>query len=120
MLDDILFQEQIYNLANGYLDLVHHTIPESEFVKDEFAAGSYCHQTYGHVQEAYDRLCSRLGCGCEDADLEIILSEMENIAKYMSIKMFQYGVFFARRETVAQSNSKGFSLGRSCHQSADW
>ncbi len=34
------FQERIYNLVNGFLDLSVFPTPESEFVKDEFAEGS--------------------------------------------------------------------------------
>ncbi len=39
MIDEISFQERIYDLVNGYLDLVNYPVSESEFVKDEFADG---------------------------------------------------------------------------------
>ncbi len=98
MVDDILFQERIYDLVNGYWDLTHFPVAESEFVMNEFAEGSFCNKAYGNVLEAYNRLCSRLACGFEDNDVEIILNEMNRISKYIAIKMFQYGVFFARRD----------------------
>lgn len=39
MADDLQFQAQIYDLVNGYLDLVNSPVPESEFSKDEFVPG---------------------------------------------------------------------------------
>ncbi len=99
MVDDLQFQERIYDLVNGYLDLVHFSIPESAFVKDEFSRGSFCNQAYGKVLDAYANLCSRLHPDCaEDEDVETILNAMNAITKHIAIKMFQYGVFFARRE----------------------
>ncbi len=98
MIDDILFQERIYDLANGFLELSRDTVPESEFVMDEFAVGSPCHASYEKVLAAYARVCDRLRCGQEDADVEIILNEMNAISRHMALKMFQYGVFFARRQ----------------------
>ncbi len=98
-LNNIEFRERIYNLANGFLSLGHASIPESAFVKDEFALGSPCAESYKRVLDAYERLCIRLASeNGEDADVEIILNEMNAITKHISTKMFEYGVFFARRE----------------------
>ncbi len=98
MADDFQFQEQIYDLVNGYLDLVNYPVSESEFVKGEFAPGSFCNEAYGKVLDAYANLCNRLHSECpEDPDLETILDEENRISKHIAIKMFQYGAFFARR-----------------------
>ncbi len=98
MVDDISFQERIYDLINGYLDLTNYPVAESQFVKCEFCPGSDCYEAYGHVLDAYEHLYSRLpGSTSEDEDVEIILNEMNAIMKYVSIKMFQYGVYFARQ-----------------------
>ncbi len=89
MVDNTEFQERIYDLANGFWD----------FVKNEFTEGSFCAESYAKVLDAYERLCSRLHSETsEDADVEIIINEMHEIMRHISLKMFQYGVFFARRE----------------------
>ncbi len=101
MVDEIIFQERIYDLVNGYLDLENFPVPESEFEKNEFVRGSVCGEAYGRVTDAYERLCQRLQAdGCEDADVEIIINEMNTIMKHISLQMFRYGVLFARRENM--------------------
>ncbi len=99
MVDNMEFQERIYDLVNGYLDVEKFPVPESEFVRNEFVRGSACGEAYGRVTDAYERLCTRLQVdGCEDADVEVVINEMNAIMKYISLQMFRYGAFFARRE----------------------
>ncbi len=99
MVDTAVFQERIYDLVNGFLDLQASSVPESVFVQNEFIPGSPCAESYAKVLDAYERLCSRLHKeNTEDADVEIIISEMNAIMKHISIKMFRYGAFFTRRE----------------------
>ncbi len=97
-IDTIEFQERIYDLVNGYWSLDNFPVPESQFVKSEFEDGGFCVKAYSKITEAYERLCERLEADEEDEDVEIIINEMNDIMKFVSLKMFQYGVFFARRE----------------------
>ncbi len=99
MINNPAFQERIYNLVNGFWNLEHYPVPESAFVPNEFIQGSFCAEAYGKVLDAYARICARLQQDSgEDADVEIILNEMNGIMKHISIKMFQYGAFFARKD----------------------
>ncbi len=99
MIDTYEFRQKIYDLVNGYIDLSKDAIPESAFVTDEFATGSFCSSSYGKVLDAYSRLCKRLNAGNgEDEDVEIIIDELNSIMHHISLKMFAYGVFFARQE----------------------
>ncbi len=100
MVDDLLFQQKIFDLINGYLDIKNYRIPESELVQNEFLEGSPCNYAYGKVLDAYSSLCQRLHQDSgEDADIETIINEMNKICHHLCLKMFQYGVIFARRET---------------------
>ncbi len=58
--------------------------------------------SYARVLGAYRQLCDRLQSEVEDGDAEIILNEMNAIARHIALKMFQYGVFFARREACTE------------------
>ncbi len=101
MVDTIEFSERIYNLVNGFTDPAVFPSPESEFVENAFLENSLCTESYNKVLDAYERLCIRLHSqNGEDADVEIILNEMNTIMKHISLKMFQHGVFFARRKSV--------------------
>ncbi len=103
MVDDMEFQEKIYDLVNGFWDIDSFPVPESVFVKDEFAAGSCCNIAYGKALEAYARLCLRLQSDTgEDSDVEIIINEMHTVMKHIALQMFRYGVFFTRRENGGQ------------------
>ncbi len=98
MVDNVEFQDLIFDLVNGFWNLRDYPVPESEFVKSEFEEGGYCLEAYGKVLDAYARLCERLEADEEDEDVEVIIDEMNGIMKHVALKMFQYGVFFARRE----------------------
>ena len=88
------FKTKIYDLMNGSYNL-----EESSLVKDEFAEGEYCEKLYSQMLEAYERVCRRLGRpGAEDEDVEIIISNLMNIGRHQSMKMFDYGVLFTERE----------------------
>lgn len=86
-------KEMVYDLMNGSLDLDLCTAPEKELVADEYAAGSKCDQLYEEAYEANRRICQRLGVE-EDRDVEIIIRNLLDIGKHLSMKMYDYGAYF--------------------------
>lgn len=96
---DEKFKTVIYDLMNGAYNLDECEIEESKVVEDEFAEGKYCEQLYAQMLVAYERLCNRLHePSGEDKDVEIIISSLLDIGRYQSMKMFDYGAFFAKKE----------------------
>lgn len=87
------FKQLIYDLMNGSLDLSNYPVKESKFVENEFAQGKYCDKAYEQIYEANRRLCQRLGVQ-EDKDVETIIRNFFGITEYLSMKMYDYGVFF--------------------------
>lgn len=85
----------VYDLMNGFLELDLCTAPEKELVADEFADGSKCGQLYKEAYEANRRVCQRLGVE-EDRDVELIISNLLNIGKHLSMKMYDYGEYFSK------------------------
>ena len=48
---------------------------------------------------AYGRICQRLHeTSGEDRDVEIIINNLLDMGRYQSMKMFNYGAFFAKKE----------------------
>ena len=81
------FKTIIYNLMNGHYDLDKFVCEESSVVEDEFAA--------------YGRICQRLHePSGEDRDVEIIINNLLDMGRYQSMKMFDYGAFFAKKENT--------------------
>lgn len=50
--------------------------------------------TYEEVYKANRRICERLGVE-EDKEVELTISNLINIGKHLSMKMYDYGVFFS-------------------------
>lgn len=93
------FKTVIYDLMNGNYNLNECEIEESKVVEDEFAEGKYCEKLYARMLAAYERLCNRLHePSGEDQDVEVIISSLMDIGRYQSMKMYDYGAFFAKRE----------------------
>nr|DAM03033.1 MAG TPA: hypothetical protein [Caudoviricetes sp.] len=93
------FKTKIYDLMNGSYNLEEYPVEESSVVKDEFAEGDYCEKLYSQMLEAYELVCRRLGKpDTEDKDVEIIISNLMSIGRYQSMKMFDYGVLFTKKE----------------------
>lgn len=86
------FKEKIYNLMIGAFDLEHYPIQESQFVANEYEEGKFCEKAYEEVYNANRRICERLGT---DEDVELIISNLIDIGKHLSMKMYDYGVFFS-------------------------
>lgn len=83
-------KELIYDEMNGFLTERMPFILEGTVVEDEFAEGKECCLLYEGVYQARQNLCERLGEE-ENADVEIIISGMEKIARLLAMKMLEYG-----------------------------
>lgn len=94
------FKEKIYGLMNGDYNLEEFPMEESKFVENEFEDGKYCEVLYEQMYEAYKRLCIRLGnSDSEDSDVELIITSLLDIGKYQSLKMYDYGILFQKKNT---------------------
>lgn len=92
------FKTLIFDLANGSLDLEHFPVEESKYVEDEYEEGKPCYELYAGMQDAYERICHRLGKpDTEDRDVEIIINNLLEIGRHLSLKMYDYGWFFAKQ-----------------------
>lgn len=65
------------------------------YIRDEFESGGICEKLYGEVYNARERLAERTGIDFEDADVMSIVTNLEEIAKVCSYKMYDYGVMNA-------------------------
>ncbi len=92
---DPTFRQQVYDLMTG--TIVPSELHELEIIKNEFDSGSFCSTAYSQELQAYSRICQRLGQDeWDDPDVEIIISNFMSIGEYLSLKMFEYGVYFFR------------------------
>jgi hypothetical protein len=93
-------KERIFGLMNGWYELEGTFIPESSMVENEFADGKPCAALYQEVFNANRRLCDRLGVD-EDKDIEHLINNMQDIAKILAMKMFDYGMQVQQEATVS-------------------
>ncbi len=99
MIEESEFRKRIYDLMNGNWNLRDYPVPEARVVSSEFEPGSECAIAYQQMLDAYSRLCRRLSVGeWEDTDVEIVIGSLLAIGRHLALKMFEYGVLFARRE----------------------
>lgn len=84
--------QQIYEQMNGF-----YTAPIIDGVRDESDGGAL-EGPLGRIYAARDRLCTRFLIPAEDRDLEEMLNGMEDVWRETAVKMFEYGVRWARRE----------------------
>ena len=83
-------KEMIYDMMNGFIDLEKITEPLDMEVQNEFCNGRECEKILGKVYRAKSKLGKRLG-NDEDDDVEQIINGMDEIAKILSFKMYEYG-----------------------------
>jgi len=83
-------KELIYDMMNGFLVEGTLSMPEETGIEDEFAEGKECCLLYEGVYQAKQNLGERLKED-EDRDVEIIINNMERIARLVSLKMYEYG-----------------------------
>lgn len=95
------FKNLIYDLANGSLDLEHFPVEECKYVENEYGEGKLCSKLYSEVLEAYERICMRLGkSNQEDRDVEIIINNLLEIGRCLSMKMYDYGCLFTTQNEI--------------------
>jgi hypothetical protein len=94
-------KERIFGLMNGWYELEGTFIPESSMVENEFADGKPCAALYQEVFNANRRLCDRLGVD-EDKDIEHLINNMQDIAKILAMKMFDYGIQVQQEAAVSE------------------
>ena len=92
-------KELNYKKMNGFLEEEIFSISEKLAIEDEFAEGKECSQLYESAYLAKQNLCRRLGKD-EDNDIETLMSSMENIARLLSMKMYEYGKNEHRLELI--------------------
>ena len=83
------FAEKVYDSLNGFL------IHPMESVENAFVDGSFCDRKYSEVYDAYESLLIKLKTK-EDDDVETIINSMMEIQRYIGLKMFEYGMKFAK------------------------
>lgn len=92
-------KELIYEQMNGFLEEDTSLIPKEITIEDEFSEGKECSQLYEKAYHAKQNLCKKLGKE-EDNDIEILISSMENIARLLSMKMYEYGKNEHQKEMI--------------------
>lgn len=90
------WKEMVYDLMNGVYDLEQYPMEESSYIKDEFAKGKYCQKAYEEVYAAKQRLNKRLE-KVEDKDVELIIARLQDIGRYLALKMYDYGKKFSEK-----------------------
>lgn len=90
------FKCMIYELVIGARNSEIYPIKESEEVVNEFEVGKYCSNAYEEVYKANQAICERLNVD-EDEDVECIVSNLLGIAKHLSMKMYDYGEYYAKK-----------------------
>ena len=73
-------------------------------VENLFEEDACCMKLYAQVYDANQRLCERLGVVDEDDDVEIIISNMMDIERIVSMKMFEYGWKFALQQQMSKGS----------------
>ena len=92
-------QDEEFKTLNGHYLLDKFDCEDRNVVENEFAEGRYCEKLYSEMLAAYGRICQRLHeTSGEDRDVEIIINNLLDIGRYQSMKMFNYGAFFAKKE----------------------
>lgn len=85
------FVENIYETLQGNRSPANR-VPGVENLFTDTGPGL---KLYCQMWEAYERLCQRLGLPeTEDADVEIIINSLMDIADLLSFKMYEYGAIF--------------------------
>lgn len=87
----MLRKELIYDLMLGMYNLTQFHPPESDWVCNEFQAGTLCAKLSAQIYHARVRLGERLDTDSEDPDILDIVNAYEELQKYLALQMFEYG-----------------------------
>lgn len=98
-IDEKYLKQRIYQLMSGTWNIEDYPVEESKYIKNEFEEDEYCSEAYKKIFNANRNLCKTLGKE-EDIDIEIIISQAFNIAEYLSMKMFDYGVIYSKAKDI--------------------
>ena len=86
-------------ITDVFLTLQGQLVVPVEGVEDIFFPGSKCEHYLSEMRDAYTRICERLGEGKEDdADVEIMIYYLWEIAEEMGRWMYHYGHKFSGRQ----------------------
>lgn len=92
---DTELRQLVFHLMNGSFNLEDFPVPESKYVMNEYAEGQKCSLLYGEAYRIKQNLSSRLNSP-EDPEVERLMDLLLDIGEHMSMKMFDYGWFFAK------------------------
>ena len=83
----------MHDFDDTYESMLGLRLPESSVpgVEDAFSEGSLCQREYDRMRDAYERLCSRLGAGDEDPDLNTMVDAMEATQRDLCKRMYHCG-----------------------------
>lgn len=93
--------EQVYGFLFGDL-IPSYTLP---WVENIFEPGKPCHEAYGEMLRAYERLCERLGEADEDQDVEIIINSLLRYSKIRAKEMFKYGMQYQKMQDAEEKHN---------------
>ncbi|SHK54432.1 hypothetical protein [Hespellia stercorisuis] len=88
------FKQYLYDAITGNLAQTEKVASAQEVIKNEFASGALCNRLYQEVYQSNQNLCERLGTD-EDKDVELIISNLFQIAEHLSKRMYDYGAAFS-------------------------
>lgn len=92
--------DQVYDTLLGNL-IPAYRLP---WVENIFEPGKPCHEAYGEMLRAYERLCERLGEADEDQDVEIIINSLLRYSKISAKKMFKYGMQYQKMQDAEEKH----------------
>lgn len=93
--------EWIYDMMNGALIGDALMLPKEDIiVTSEFQEGMYCYKQYEKVFHAKIRIEERLFSD-EDEDTESIINNMNDITRYLSMKLYDYGKAGSKKIPIA-------------------
>ena len=87
------FIQDVYNTLGGQL-IEEACVPN---VENLYAEEKPCMKWYEEIQDAYGRLCERLGVQDEDTDVEIIIDSFLSICRETGYYMYHYGAVFGEK-----------------------
>lgn len=87
------FAEAVYGTLTGIID-PEYRVPGVENMLGE---GCECNMLYGKMRHAYDRVLDRLGLEDDDADIEEMISSLEEIERLLCIRMYEIGTLIGAR-----------------------
>lgn len=92
---DTELRQLVFYLMDGSFNLKEFPVPESKYVINEYAEGQKCSLLYEEAYRIKQNLFNRLKSP-DDPEVERLMDLLLDIGEHMSMKMFDYGWFFAK------------------------